>query len=132
MTRWRIALVLWLLVILVVTTMPWRDFDGRPHWDRIQWVPFPHVTTWGWARWKEKMANVALFVPFGFFATRARNGRGLRAGLFIGGMGLCLSIIVEFFQVFTVHRFPTITDVCTNTFGTICGVILAHRWGKSA
>ncbi len=128
MIRWRIALILWLTVILAVTTMPWRDFDGQAHWERIQWTPFPHVMSWGWGKWKERLANVALFVPFGFLAMRARNDRGLRAGLIISGLGFCLSGSAELFQVFTVHRFPTMTDLCTNTFGTICGVVVAHRW----
>jgi glycopeptide antibiotics resistance protein len=130
MIGWRIGLTLWLLLIVAVTTTPWQDFDGRPHWDRVQWTPFPNLQAWGRGKWKEAVANVALFVPLGFLGMRALGGRGLRTAVVVGCLGLGLSTGAELFQVFTLHRYPTMTDICTNTIGALCGTLLGYRGGS--
>ena len=37
---WRTLLFLWLGSILFVISLPWWKFDGTPHWDNVQWIPF--------------------------------------------------------------------------------------------
>ena len=130
-TLWSLLLAVWLLVIVAITTLPWGDFDGQAHWKRVQWIPFSHLRAWSWGRWRDVIANVALFIPFGFFLACVRRAQGLWAMGIACGIGALVSVSAEIFQVFTTHRFPTMTDVCTNTLGSLCGAALAVRWRRT-
>ena len=36
----RSLLLLWSVVIVGVTTVPWSDFQGHAHWSSVCWIPF--------------------------------------------------------------------------------------------
>lgn len=129
---WSLLLAVWLLIIVAITTLPWGNFDGQAHWDRVQWIPFSHFSWRSPRRWLETIANVVLFIPLGFLVVRVHRAHGLWAGVIACGAGLAVSMSAELFQVFTVRRFPTMTDLCTNTFGSLCGAMAADRWGGPA
>lgn len=118
---WKIWLV-WIVVILAVTTMPWNDFVGHSHWDQVRWIPFfdrPLALS-------DIFANVALFVPFGFFLGRSlpRASRK-KVWIFALLMATTLSASVEFLQVYYHNRIPSTSDVCTNLLGALLGVWLS-------
>lgn len=68
--------------------------------------------------WKNALLNVALFVPLGFFLpVLGVNFRSISKALLFG---LCMTVMVEFLQLFTL-RATDINDVITNVCGTGLG-----------
>jgi glycopeptide antibiotics resistance protein len=115
----RLLLVLWIGVIAFVV-VPWRGFQDHAHWNAIQWVPFlsPPFPI------RDIILNAVLFIPFGYWYVQQPSGRGSiwRACAY----GLALSIVLEFTQIFSHGRFPSATDVATNTLGALWGA----RWAR--
>lgn len=97
----------------------------------------PHgITLTYWDGWFDPVANVMLFVPPGFlFAlTRSATTRGdgtaaatRRTLLVTGLLALAVSGSIECIQAFEPSRYPSPTDVATNTFGAILGAWLHAR-----
>ena len=77
----------------------------------------------------ELLANIAVFIPFGFFlaeflATRKRFGGWRRVGL-VALAGFALSLFIEFLQlVFKVGWFE-FSDLVMNTVGTVIGAAVS-------
>jgi len=99
------------------TTWPWSQFVGHAHWDRVVWVPLTDPEL----KRVEMALNTVLFVPLGWSLRSA----GLRLGI-VATLGGTLSLAAETFQVFCHGRFPTATDVCLNTFGSLLGGVLSQ------
>lgn len=114
--RVRIAFALWVGVILLVVT-PWAGFRDHSHWERVQWVPFvtPPI------RIRDIVANTLFYVPFGFLYVRRFRSRAWRAVL----AALVLSLLTELAQVYSHGRFPSSTDIVSNTLGACCGAVWA-------
>jgi glycopeptide antibiotics resistance protein len=116
---------LWLLsiaLIVGITTMPWSNYVGHPHWDQVRWIPFyPPLA------FLDILGNVVLFLPFGYFFPRALRGSssGRSWGLPVL-LATALSTAVELFQVYTHNRMPATTDICTNLLGAMSGLAI-HR-----
>ncbi|WP_236560722.1 VanZ family protein [Arthrobacter sp. 8AJ] len=71
----------------------------------------------------EASANVALFIPVGFVASRAFP---LKIWWQIGAFGLLVSGCIELGQQLFLHdRFASPSDVMTNTSGAVIGALLA-------
>ena len=66
-------------------------------------------------------ANILLYVPFGFFAVLAINGRS--RVLWVTAAGLTLCIVVELAQYYDAGRVTNMSDVYLNTFGTWLGAM---------
>jgi glycopeptide antibiotics resistance protein len=103
--------------------MPWKNYVGHSHWDLVTWIPFndhPFAL-------EDVVANLALFVPFGFFLGRAAPGplRKKIWGVTIFGSAV-FSASVEFFQVYCHNRNPSMTDVCNNVLGGMLGLWLSR------
>jgi glycopeptide antibiotics resistance protein len=115
----RLALLLWIAVILFVVT-PWYGLRDHSHWARVQWIPFisPPI------RLRDVVANTFFYVPFGYFYVRAA-GRG-RAGWAVAA-GMLLSVATEVSQVYSHGRFPSTTDVVCNSAGAYLGA----KWAAS-
>ena len=72
------------------------------------------------------LANVALFIPFGFLYFMAVFRRSGRATILSGlVVSFLLSGGAEFFQVFCHNRIASSTDVLTNVCGAGIGLWLA-------
>lgn len=120
---WWILWAAWTIVILGVTLPPFKFFVGHAHWDMVRWIPFydhPLVLF-------DVIANIILFVPFGCFLKRALSGRSGREAwiltfLLAGG----ISTGIEIYQIFCHNRVPSTTDIVTNLFGAIIGVLLSE------
>lgn len=74
------------------------------------------------------VANIFLFIPFGFFVAYAFPRRILPATL----AGFALSLFVELFQFYDVGRVQAISDVYCNTFGALVGsAAAAAAWRRT-
>ena len=115
----RFLLYGWVVVILGVA-VPWTTFQSHSHWNNVAWIPFANR----YDRLRDIAANVIFYFPFGYFARRRRPPiRPWKVGLFAFG----LSVATEFTQVFSHGRFPSATDVVSNTIGALAGAALADR-----
>ena len=110
------------IFIIVVATYPWTDFRGYAHWDRIIWVPFQSMR-----HSLDGLANIALYVPFGFSYVQSRlhvrKGGVIKAAI----LAALLSVSCEFYQVFCNSRFPSMSDVISNTVGGVIGALIAGK-----
>lgn len=124
---WWILWATWNIVILGFTVLPVENFVGHAHWDKVRWIPLynhPSVLF-------DIVANVALFVPFGYLLKRVLSGRSGRQTwiltfLLAGG----ISTSIEFYQVYCHNRFPSTTDIGSNLFGAIIGVLISETERK--
>ena len=118
--RARIALGIWTAIILAAT-VPWTDFVGHTHWGKVQWIPFvsPPVTL------LDVVGNVLLYVPFGYGLIRASppRVRGWHAAAIAGS----LSLGVEWSQLYSHSRFPSMQDILCNVAGAWLGAAWADR-----
>jgi len=125
---WWILWATWNIVILRFTVLPFENFVGHAHWDKVRWIPlYDHPSVLF-----DIVPNVALFVPFGYLLKRALSGRSGRQTwiltfLLAGG----ISIGVEFYQVYCPNRFPSTTDIVTNLLGAIIGVLISETERKT-
>jgi VanZ family protein len=89
-------------------TPPWREFD--PSWDYV---------------W-DVLRNVVGFMPFGFLlcALLYRAPWFRRAVLLSTLLGGALSLCIEILQAYIPQRGSGMTDVITNTLGTLLGALL--------
>ena len=83
----------------------------------------------GWSYWKDVAINIAGFVPLGFcFLSYFSSVRHIkRAAGTVIVLGFLLSLAIETSQRLLPTRDSDMTDVITNTLGTVLGV-LACRW----
>ena len=120
-------LTLWILsiaVIVALTTMPWANYVGHPHWDEVRWIPFyDHPLPLA-----DILGNVLLFVPFGYLFPRGLRGSApVRSWGLPVLLALTLSTAVELFQVYSHNRTPSTTDICTNLLGAVLG-LMVEQW----
>jgi glycopeptide antibiotics resistance protein len=114
-----VLLVAWLALVCLLT-IPWTSYVGHPHWYNVQWVPFA-----GRVRAYDVVANVLLYMPLGFLLSRpARSSR--RDALIALALGVGLSIGIEWTQVYSHARVPSVTDVIANGAGAWLGVAVAR------
>jgi hypothetical protein len=85
---------------------------------------------WGgwrsWSYWSDVSLNIAGFIPAGFFFTAYLSLIRLvrRPRITVVILGLALSLTIELLQYFLPTRESSMTDVITNTIGTMAGVAL--------
>lgn len=105
-----------LAVVLVLTLSPARPYGGlNPIATRPSGLP----------GLLDLAGNVLLFVPLGF----ALAARGVRFTTIVAS-GLACSAAIEALQVFVPGRYPTLSDLVTNTTGSAAGgvaFLLARR-----
>lgn len=117
----RLRLAAWTLVIVAVV-VPWTSWVGHEHWAGVTWIPFMPPL-----RLRDMTLNVIFYVPFGLFF-RLRMPAGRRFGLAVAS-AFVLSLATEFTQVYSHGRFPSMTDVATNTIGAAIGAWVVSRRG---
>ena len=120
------CLILWIALILMVGVLPLSNFVGHTHWEYIKWVPTAEdlrSPKYLIDIFSDIVGNTALFFPLGYFLRRLLfSSSPIRRLLFAAGIGVTLSLGIEFYQVYCHSRFPSIFDVITNVTGTLMGV----------
>jgi glycopeptide antibiotics resistance protein len=119
MNRPRMLWVWWILIVLAIS-FPWKGFTLRPQWSRVHLVPFTDPAD----RPRDVIANIVLFVPFGY--SYVRRGSWWRAI----AIATVISVIAEATQLFSTDRFPSATDVTAGVVGTVLGAIVSLVAGK--
>jgi glycopeptide antibiotics resistance protein len=103
-----------------IISLPWIGFTAKPQWNRLHLLPFtdPEDTP------RDFAANIALFVPFGFWFAAGNRTRPAfaRAAL----TAAAVSLVAEAPQLFSTLRNPSATDVVSAMVGSSAGVAL-HR-----
>jgi len=106
--------VWWIPVVWAIST-PWVGFTTTPQWHRVHLVPLSDPAD----KPRDVIANVLLFVPFGYSAA---GRRGTRSGfLFALGAAAAVSISAEASQLFSTQRYPSATDVAAAVVGSAIG-----------
>lgn len=113
----------WIVVVILLTTTPWSDFQGHAHWDHVHWIPFHEKSLMSSRFQADLVGNALLFLPFGLWYAWARSvGRRRCLGEAVL-FAFILSASVELFQVYMHNRIPSTTDVTMNVAGTLAGVL---------
>ena len=114
----------WLTAVLLVISLPWPNFDGTPHWNSVQWVPFTHLN-WHRAVLAEAALNMLAFVPVGYLSVRSFLLCRRHPLLVASFLGFVSSFTIEVYQLFCQDRVPSTSDILTNVAGTAMGAWLA-------
>ena len=126
--RWKIVLIAWILIIIVVCSFPW--WVDSPRWARVRWIPLVDMFR-SYRLLRDAVANCVLYMPLGFAYVRLRGTPHATFVWEAAIVGLALSLTCEFYQVFSPVRFPSMTDVVMNTIGAFAGALLAGRLSAS-
>src|SRR5580765_666597 len=80
----------------------------------------------------DMVANLVLYLPFGFFSGSVLTRRTLFGGAFLTiGLGVALAVGVEFAQFWAAPRTVSLNDIVTEISGTIMGLVVWTLWGKA-
>jgi len=121
-------LISYVLFIIYSTAVPfnfvlsWKMFSQR--FSHIDWIPF--YGKYRLISRTDVIANIIFFIPLGILLGLQKilaNYRNytLREWLVILGLGFSISSTVEFLQLFTLDRHTSISDILTNSSGTLLG-----------
>ena len=107
--------------VIVAATIPTTDFVGHTHWQKVQWIPFlsPPVKI------VDVVVNIGLYLPFGYTLARA-SGPRFRVWGAIALAG-ALAVTLEWSQLYSHSRFPSLQDVLCDVSGALVGTWLATR-----
>ncbi len=133
-SRWSTLWIAWIMVILLVGVLPLSNFVGHSHWEYIKWVPTaeqlgsPLVLL---DLTLDALANIVLFMPFGFFyAGRLQGKSGSPAMPII--LALALSCGIELYQVYCHNRSTSLLDVIDNVAGAYIGWRVGRQFFEKA
>ena len=129
---WRTSLILWILIVVVATTLPWsglQGLQGHSHWGNVRWIPF-YLESLSLRFILDIVVNLLLFVPFGYLYVRSQVTMSSAIFLRISLLAMLLSVSVELIQVFSQTRLPSMTDICTNVIGATMGAVIARKVSK--
>ena len=115
----RVPLWCWWIPVVVLLSLPWIGFTATPQWFCVHWIPFTDPAD----KPRDLLANIALFIPFGYSYVRHRPGRFriLEAAL----VALVVSVVgAEATQLFSTERYPSATDVFAAMVGASAGAAL--------
>lgn len=123
-------LLLFSIFVVYGTIVPFNLGGIENVHQRIQdicWKPFM-TNTGGSTSFSDVIQNILLFIPVGILGRLSllnyRNS--ILNSIIILFYGASLSFSVECLQLFTTDRTPSITDLITNTFGTLLGILLSY------
>ena len=108
-----VPLWVWWIVLVWAISVPWTGFTPEPQWERVHAIPFTDPAD----RPRDMLANIALFVPFGYsFAGRRRWWTAVMAAAVV-------SLSAEATQLFGTLRYPSATDVTAAVVGAAAGAL---------
>lgn len=130
MQRAQVMALAWTGIIVLCGVFPLSNFVGHAHWEFIKWLPT--IDDLRSPKYLLDIAidlvvNTLLFVPFGYFFAASTVQYGKHAIWMIVGTAAILSCSIEFFQVYSHNRFPSVLDVITNVSGGLIGAAMLDR-----
>ena len=130
--NYKIAWVLWVVLIIVATTLPWSNFhfyvdQGKLH--RVVWIPFQG------SRWSKRglvdiADNIFMFIPFSYLYLRSLPSNHFRGLVTILVASVLFSVAIECAQLFNTSRFTSMTDVATDIIGAFLGAGFFLLWRR--
>jgi glycopeptide antibiotics resistance protein len=115
----RMPVWFWWVVVIWLVCMPWPGMAPQTNRE-VQLVPFVGDAD----RPRDVIANVLLFLPFGYLFALAHPRRGY---LLLVAVAAAVSLTAEALQLLGPARFPSATDVVVNTGGAFAGGWWRHR-----
>lgn len=105
-------------------TIPERYFVLHPRFLSSPWREY-HAT---WGYWEDVAVNIAGFIPLGAWAlVYFSSVRPIKSPVLVAIlMGFSISLMIEVLQAFLPTRSSGITDVITNTLGTVLGLMFCY------
>lgn len=104
----------WWIPLVWAISLPWAGLTKDPQWARVHAVPFTDPAD----RPRDLIANIALFIPFGYSLARGR--RWPLVLVVTAGV----SLAAEATQLFGTVRYPSATDVTAAVIGAAIGAAL--------
>jgi glycopeptide antibiotics resistance protein len=115
-----VPLWLWWIAVVLAVSFPWTGLVSSPQWDRVHPIPFTDPAD----RPRDFLANIALFVPFGYsYGRRAPIWRAV-------ALAAAVSVTAEATQLFSTTRFPSATDITAALAGSALGAVAASWLGR--
>lgn len=118
----------YILFIIYTTIVPFNFIDSlsalQHNISRIDWIPF--LGGYRMASRSDVIANVLFFLPLGILLALKKILTFYRSFSFTDWIriflsGFFISLLVELMQLFTYDRYTSVTDVVTNSIGTLLG-----------
>jgi glycopeptide antibiotics resistance protein len=103
----------WWIVLVWAISFPWTGFTPSPQWSRVHAIPFTDPAD----RPRDMLANVVLFVPFGYSFARGRRWWAVVLAAAV------VSVSAEATQLFGTERYPSATDVTAALVGAAAGAL---------
>jgi glycopeptide antibiotics resistance protein len=128
--KWSVMWISWTVVIVMVGVLPLTNFVGHSHWEYIKWVPTAEQLTSPLTLLDltlDAIANILLFVPFGFLYAGRAQAKGA-SPLVLILLALALSSGIELYQVYCHNRSTSLLDVIDNVAGAYVGLRLGRRF----
>jgi len=116
-----VPLWVWWIGIVWVISFPWNGLVAHPQWQRVHPIPFTDPAD----RPRDVIANIVLFVPFGY--SYGRRGALWQAV----AIAAAVSITAEATQLFSSNRFPSATDVTSAVIGAALGAAASSLLSRS-
>lgn len=111
--------------------IPHNYFVLHPTFLNPTWVQYSHMANFWtrWSVWQDIGVNIAGFVPLGFvFLAYLTSVRPIKRPVLVTALlGFFLSLGIEVLQRFLPTRDSGMTDLLTNTTGTVLGVLLYRQ-----
>jgi VanZ family protein len=107
------------LGILLVAAFPFSSLTNHAHWDKVRWVPFVSPPIKG----HDIIGNVLLGMPAGVAIAAKTLGGPAAVAITVG----TVSLICEGAQIYSHHRFPSVTDFICNVGGAVGAALW---WGS--
>jgi glycopeptide antibiotics resistance protein len=122
---WRRFLIGWIVLILLLCSFPW--WVESPRWGRVRLIPLLDVLHGPYWVLRDAIANVLLYMPLGFAYARMQGIASVRSMCEATLVGVLVSMTCEVYQVFSPVRYPTMTDILTNSIGSFGGALIAGK-----
>ena len=109
----RMPLWFWWVIVIWLVCLPWPGMAPQAD-SHVQLVPFAGAAD----RPRDVVANIFLFLPFGYLFAASHPRRGYALLL---ATAAAISLTAESLQVLSPARYPSATDVVVNTGGAFLG-----------
>jgi len=98
----------------------------------VEWLPFTYRCPVCGFDFKDKILNLGMFMPFGFFLSLFLSGGkpNLRGILSAGEYGFLFSLTIEIAQLFLPDRTTQASDLVLNTLGSAGGAACAVLYAR--